>query len=153
MDGDWAEIGFSGKMQELAQTVGENGLESSELENQPITGEDVLIEIGGKNTLPAFTEALRGTNPGQEITTEVVYPADFGDARLAGRTVSYDVTVKSIKKKTYPERDTELAKQLGPYEDWQDFEAKLRERAAGRKASALESQARDRMVEQWDCEV
>ena len=103
-DGDWAEIGFTGKLQELAQTVGEDGLESKE-EAQPITGEDVLIEIGGKNTLQAFNDALRGAKVGQELSFEASYPAEFGDARLAGKTVSYDVTVKAIKKKTYPERD------------------------------------------------
>ena len=147
-DGDWAEIGFTGQVQDLAQTVGEDGLENKS-DSQPITGDDVLIEIGGKNTLPAFTEALRGAKVGQELTTEVIYPADFGDVRLAGKTVSYDVTVKSIKKKTFPERDEELAKQLGNYENWQDFETKLRERAADRKKNAAESTAKDKMVEAW----
>ena len=146
-DGDWAEIGFTGRLQELAQTVGEDGLESKS-EAQPITGEDVLIEIGGKNTLQAFNEALRGAKVGQELSFEAAYPAEFGDARLAGQTVSYDVTVKAIKKKTYPERDEEFAKQLGPYSDWNDFETKLRERVAGRKKEALESQARDKMLDE-----
>ena len=146
-DGDWAEIGFKGQVQELAQTVGEDAPENKSKGNE-ITGEDVLIEIGGKNTLQAFNEALRGAKVGQELQFEATYPAEFGDARLAGRTVSYDVTVKAIKKKIFPERDEELAKQLGPYSDWNDFEAKLRERIAGRKKDALESQARDKMIEE-----
>jgi trigger factor len=146
-DGDWAEIGFKGHLQDLAQTVGEEGIQSTN-ENQEITGEDVLIEIGGKNTLQAFNEALRGAKIGQELQFEASYPAEFGDARLAGRTVSYDVTVKAIKKKTFPERDEEFAKQLGPYSDWSDFETKLRERVADRKKNALESQARDQMVDE-----
>ena len=146
-DGDWAEIGFKGQVQELAQTVGEDGVESKS-EGKEITGEDVLIEIGGKNTLQAFNEALRGARVGQELAFEATYPPEFGDARLAGRTVSYDVTVKSIKKKTFPERDEEFAKQLGPYTDWNDFETQLRERASSRKKNALESQARDKMVEE-----
>ena len=54
-DGDWADISFTGKVQDLAQVVGEEGLEGK-TEDQPITGDDVLLEIGGKNTLPAFTE-------------------------------------------------------------------------------------------------
>ncbi|MFC6644121.1 trigger factor [Granulicella cerasi] len=147
VDGDWAEIGFTGNVQSVAQTVTEDGLDSVANE-QPITGEDVLIEIGGKNTLAAFSDSIRGTKVGQEIETEVVYPEDFGDPRLAGKTVKYDVTVKAIKKKTYPERDAELAKQLGPYEDWADFETKLRERAANRKKQSVESGAKDEMVEQ-----
>jgi len=147
VDGDWAEIEFRGELQDLAQTVTEEGV-SNASKSEPITGQDVLVEVGGKNTLAAFNEALRGSKPGQELKFEVVYPADFAEQRLAGQTVSYDVTVKSIKKKTYPERDAEFARQLGNYESWDDFEAKLREHAANRKKDALESQAKDKMLEE-----
>jgi trigger factor len=147
VDGDWAEIQFKGEVKDLAQTVTDEGLESAN-KNEPITGEDVLVEVGGKNTLPAFTEALRGAKPGQEMSFEVSYPSEFGEARLAGQTVNYDVTVKTIKKKTFPERDAEFAKQLGDYESWEDFENKLREMAGDRKKNALESQARDRMLDE-----
>jgi trigger factor len=147
VDGDWAEIEFRGEVQDLAQTVTEEGVASTS-KNEPITGEDVLVEVGGKNTLAAFNEALRGSKPGQELKFEVVYPADFGEQRLAGQTVSYDVTVKSIKHKSYPERDAEFAKQLGNYESWDDFETKLREHASNRKQEALESQIKDKMLEE-----
>jgi trigger factor len=145
-DGDWAEISYTGLVQDLAQTVGEEGLETKS-DEQPVTGEDVLLEVGGKNTLEAFTAALRGAKVGQEMAVEVNYPGEFGDARLAGKTVSYDVTVKAIKKKTLPERDEEFAKQLGPYTDWNDFETKLRERIASRKKDGVEREARDKMLD------
>jgi trigger factor len=145
VDGDWAEIQFRGEVKDLAQTVTEEGVENAST-SEPITGEDVLIEVGGKNTLAAFNEALRGAKPGQELKFEVEYPADFGEKRLAGQTVSYDVTVKSIKHKSYPERDAEFAKQLGNYESWDDFVTKLREHAADRKKNALENGVKDKML-------
>jgi trigger factor len=148
VEGDWAEIQFKGQIQPLAQTVTEEGVTANEPAAEPITGEDVLIEIGGKNTLPAFNDALRGSKVGQELTFEVVYPADFGDRRLAGQTVSYDVTVKAIKKKTFPERDAELAKQLGGSETWAEFESQLRERASTRKKQAVETGAKNRMLDE-----
>jgi trigger factor len=148
VDGDWAEIQFRGEIKPLAQTVTEEGVTATEPAAEPVTGEDVLIEIGGKNTLPAFNDALRGTKTGQELAFEVDYPADFGDRRLAGQTVSYDVTVKAIKKKTYPERDGELAKQLGGVETWEEFETQLRERLARRKKDALESGAKNKMLDE-----
>jgi trigger factor len=147
VDGDWAEIEFKGEMQELDQTVGEDGLVNV-TPTEPIIGEDVLIEIGGKNTLPAFTDALRGTTVGQEMTFEVTYPAEFGEPRLAGRTVKYDVTVKAIKSKSFPAKDDELAKQMGDYESWSDFETKLREMSAGRKKDSLENGAKEKMLEE-----
>ncbi len=146
-DGDWAEISFKGQVQDVAQTVTEEGV-ANQTEQPEINGDDILLEINGKNTLPAFTEALRGKSVGQELTLEVDYPADFGDQRLAGKTVSYDVTVKAIKRKTFPERDDEFAKQLGNYESWQQFETQLRERVTARKKDALETQARDKMLDE-----
>jgi trigger factor len=146
VDGDWAEIEFKGEIKDLAQTVTEEGLESTSPKAEPIEGHDVLVEIGGKNTLAAFNDALKGAKPGQEMTFEVAYPADFGEQRLAGQTVNYDVTVKAIKKKTYPERDAEFAKQLGNYESWEEFETKLREHSADRKKESLENQAKDQML-------
>jgi trigger factor len=145
VDGDWAEIEFKGQIKDLAQTVTEDGVENA-TQTQPITGEDVLVEIGGKNTLPAFNEALRGAKPGQELTFEVSYPADFGEPKLAGQTVGYDVTVKAIKRKIFPERNDEFAAQLGQFETWEQFETKLREMASDRKATGLENAAKDKML-------
>jgi trigger factor len=142
VDGDWAEIEFKGVIQEMAQVVGEE----NENKPEPITGEDVLIEVNGANTLPAFTEALRGSKVGQEMTFEVTYPEDFGEQRLAGQTVKYDVTVKAIKSKSYPEKDEEFAKQLGDYESWDAFEEELRARAGGRKKDALENQVKEKLL-------
>ena len=145
VDGDWSEIEFKGEIQELAQVVGDDAEKPAQ---EPISGEDVLIEVGGANTLAAFSDALRGSKVGQEMTFEVTYPADFGEQRLAGQTVKYDVKVKSIKTKVYPEKDAEFAAQLGDYTSWEDFETKLREHTAGRKKDVVENQARDLMVDQ-----
>ena len=147
-DGDWAEIEFKGQIKDLAQTVTEDGVQSS-APTEPISGDNVLVEIAGKNTLPAFNDALRGSTPGQEMSFEVSYPADFGEPKLAGQTVGYDVTVKAIKRKTFPERNDEFASQLGAFETWDEFESKLREMASDRKATALENQAKDRMIGEW----
>ena len=35
-------------------------------EAKPVHMDDVLVEIGGKNTVPEFTENLRGAKPGEE---------------------------------------------------------------------------------------
>jgi trigger factor len=145
VDGDWAEIEFKGQIKDLAQTVTEDGVENA-APTEPISGDDVLVEIGGKNTLPAFNDSLRGAKSGQELEFEVSYPADFGEPKLAGQTVGYDVTVKAIKRKTFPERNAEFASQLGDFDSWEAFESKLREMASDRKKSAQENAAKDKML-------
>ena len=51
--------------------------------------DDILVEIGGKGTMPEFTENLRGASAGEQRTFDVVYPQDFSDQRLAGKTFTY----------------------------------------------------------------
>ena len=142
-DGDWAEISFKGARRKTeGETVADEAAEADEFE-----GEDVQVEIGGKNTLPAFSEALRSRSKGQEFELEVAYPSDFGDVRLAGLTIDYNVTVKSIKHKTYPERDAEFAKQMGDYDSWEAFETTLRENATNGKKQNAESGAKGKLVD------
>lgn len=137
-DGDWAQINFRGEFK------GEG--EAPEAE-QPVTGDDVMIEVGGQNTLPSFNEALRGSKPGQELKFEVSYPEDFGERRLAGKTISYDVEVKAIKKKIQPELNDDFAKELGEYEGIEDFKQKLKDHLASDKKRKLEGETRDKIVE------
>ena len=139
VDGDWAQITFHGEFK------GEG--ETAETTEQPVKGDDVMVEVGGANTLPAFNEALRGSKPGQELKFEVSYPADFGDRRLAGKTVSYDVEVKAIKKKIQPELTDEFAKELGDYQGIEDFKQQLKDHLANDKKRKLEGETRDKIVE------
>jgi trigger factor len=141
VDGDWAQITFHGEIK------GEGEAETPEASPQPVTGDDVMIEVGGQNTLPAFNEALRGSKPGQELKFEVSYPEDFGERRLAGKTVSYDVEVKAIKKKIQPELTDDFAKELGEYEGIEDFKQKLKDHLASDKKRKLEGETRDKIVE------
>lgn len=139
-DGDWAQITFTGELQ------GENAEADTE-KPQPIEGKDVSVEIGGKDTVEAFSDALRGTKPGQELKFEVSYPADFGQKRLAGKTVAYAVEVRGIRKKMQPEMNDEFAKGLGDYESADDFRQKLREHMAADKKHRVQADTRNRLLD------
>ncbi len=139
-DGDFAQIRFTGLVhsEDSAEAEGEAA--------RPIEGDDATVEIGGTNTVEAFTSALRGAKTGQQMQFEVSYPEDFTEKRLAGKTVAYDVEVKGIRKKILPELDDAFAKQLGEYETIDAFKEKLREHMANDKRRRLESEAKDKMV-------
>jgi trigger factor len=138
-DGDFAQITFKGELQ--------NAETEAEAPAQPIEGQDVLVEVGGVNTLPAFNESLRGAKPGQELKFEVAYPQDFGENRLAGKTVAYDVTINGIKKRVQPELNDDFAKELGDYQTFDDFKLKLREHMASEKSRRIDAETRDKLVE------
>ena len=134
VDGDFAQIRFSGLVQE------------TEGQPKPIDGDDATMEVGGANTLEAFSTALRGARIGQQMQFEVTYPADFTEQRLAGKTVAYDVEVKGIRKKIVPDLDDAFVKQLGEYETADVFKEKLREHMANDKRRRADSEAKDHMI-------
>lgn len=143
-DGDWAEISYKGQVQSAA-AASEGAVESQPAQSEPIGGENTLVEIGGKDTVEAFTNSLRGAQPGQELKVEVIYPADYAEAKLAGKTVAYDVEVKAIKKRTLPELNDDFAKEIGSYENYAALEASVREYIASRKRRSVESETKDRL--------
>ena len=133
VDGDWAQISFKGQVEGDAEAA-------------PVSGEDSLVEIGGKDTVEAFTASLRGAKAGQELKAEVIYPADYAEPKLAGKTVSYEVTVKAIKKRTLPVLDDDFAKELGNYENLAALEARIHEHLADRKRRSVEGETKDRLM-------
>ncbi len=138
-DGDWAQISFKGEPR------GEKA--EGEEPAAPIEAQDVSVEIGGKDTVEAFTSALRGAKPGQELKFEVTYPGDFAQKRLAGKTVAYAVEVSGIRRKAQPELNDDFAKQMGDYENIEDLKNKLREHLAADKRHRMMTDARNRLVD------
>jgi trigger factor len=132
-DGDFAQISYKGRIE-------------GDPEAEPIAGEDALVEIGGKSTVEAFTTALRGAKARQELKAEVVYPADYAEPRLAGKTVVYELSVKGIKKRNLPELNDEFAKEIGGYESAVELEGAIRERLARRKRRAVENDTREKLL-------
>jgi len=132
-DGDWAQITYKGQVE-------------GEPDAAPVAGEDTLVEIGGADTVPAFTDSLRGARPGQELKAEVIYPADYGEKKLAGKTVAYEIEVKAIKKRTVPGLDDDFARELGSYESLDDLKSRVREHLANRKRRAIEGETKDRLM-------
>jgi trigger factor len=132
VDGDWAEIAYRGVIE-------------GEADAAQVAGESALVEIGGKDTVEAFTAILRGAKVGQELKAEVVYPADYAEPKLAGKTVAYEVEVKAIKKRTVPELNDEFAQELGAYESLADLQNRIREHLTVRKTRSVEGETKDRL--------
>ena len=141
-NGDFAQISFTGSVQPAQADS-----ETQTAAQQPISGQDVIVEVGGPNTLDSFNAALRGASVGQQLKFEVSYPEDFGERQLAGKRVAYDLEVKGIKKKIEPEWNDDFARELGDYQSLGDFTQKLREHLAIDKRRRLEGETTNRLLD------
>jgi trigger factor len=131
-DGDWAQISYTGTIEGDAEAA-------------PVGGEDSLVEIGGKDTVEAFTTALRGARPGQTLNVAAAYPPEYPQASLAGKTVDYTIEIKGIKKRTLPDLNDEFAKEVGSFETLSELENRVRENITSRKRRSAEGETKDKL--------
>jgi trigger factor len=157
-NGEFVQVSFEARPKGLedgpeaegAGAEGETSKESAAVETpeQPVQMEEVLVEIGGANTIPEFTEHLAGAKAGDERSFDVVYPADFYDKRLAGLTFAYKVKVNAIKKKTLPELNDDFAKELSPdFQNVGDLKQRFRENMEAEIKHKAEHEAKDKLIE------
>ena len=94
---------------------------------EPLQAESVLCHVGAEETMEPFNENLRGANVGDHKDFDVNYPADYPDAKLAGKLFHYAVDVLGIKTKKLPELNDEFAKDVSDATSLDELKTKIRE--------------------------
>ena len=155
-DGDFAQVELNGtpKNGAAAPTAAKDKVKDKNKEKQkddasPIHLDEVLVQVGGEDTLKEFSENLRGAKAGEQRTFDVTYAEDFSDRRLAGKTFVYTLAVKAIKRKQLPELTDDFAKEVGPeFQTVDDLRKRVREGMEGEKQHAAEHEAKEKMVDE-----
>lgn len=141
-DGDFAQVSLDGNPKVDESKPGD----AKAAEGQPVHMDEVLVEIAGQNTMPEFTEHLRGAVVGDERTFDVNYPEDTQDKRLAGKTFTYVVKVQAIKTKSLPELNEEFVKHLGEFQTVDDIRKAIREQMESERKHQAEHDAKEKLV-------
>ena len=94
---------------------------------EPLQAESVLCHVGAEETMEPFNENLRGANVGDHKDFDVNYPADYPDAKLAGKLFHYSVDVLGIKTKQLPELNDEFAKDVSDATSLEELKSKIHE--------------------------
>ncbi|MGB8885719.1 MAG: trigger factor [Candidatus Korobacteraceae bacterium] len=138
-DGDFAVAGFKGTPQEAEQDA----------DSKPVEVDEIMVEIGGENTIPEFSANLRAAKVGEQRTFDVKYADDFADKRLAGKSMTYEVNVKGIKTRSVPELNDEFAKELSTdFNTLDELRTRLRENMKAEREHEAEHQGKDKLVEE-----
>ena len=74
---------------------------------------DYPVVLGEGRMLPDFENGIAGLKAGENRTFELTFPADYQVAELAGKQVSFDVTLKRAEAPQLPEVDAAFARSLG----------------------------------------
>jgi len=117
------------------------------LDDDSVHQHDINIEVGGKDTFPQFTEALRGAQPGESREAEISYPEDYAAPKLSGKTVRFRIDLKQIRLKELPELNDEFAKDLGDFQSLEELKAEVRKTIFRERESAAQSEAKNLIIE------
>lgn len=112
-DGDYVVVDVEG-------TLDGTALEGTKKEGH-------LHKVGSNAALLGLQidQYLTGKKEGDVAELSQGYPGSHPDPRVAGKTVQFRLTLKSVKTKNLPALDDEFAKDCGPYNSLQEIKDKL----------------------------
>ncbi len=119
---------------------------------------DYYVELGQGNLNETLEKGLIGMEKGEERQIEVSYPSDAINSRVAGKTVTYKVTLKNIQVRNLPELNDEFAQKMGiGLKTVEDLRQRLRQQILDDKQNAADGVVRqqlfDRLLEEVDFPV
>ncbi|MCF6238220.1 MAG: trigger factor [Candidatus Marinimicrobia bacterium] len=108
-------------------------------------GEDHVLELGSGSFIPGFEDQVVGMKREENKSVEVSFPADYGQAELAGKPAVFKVFMKEIKEKVVPELDDEFAKGFG-VDTLDELKEQLQTSYETQETSKIENELREKLV-------
>jgi len=129
---DFATIDFTGY---LDGTPFDNG-----------AAENHQLQLGSGTFIPGFEEQVVGMAVNEVKEFSVTFPEEYHSKELAGKVVSFKVTLKDIKVKEVPPLDDEFAKEVGEFETMSQLRDKVYEVFLKQEQERIEADVRDKLI-------
>ncbi|MCW5961695.1 MAG: trigger factor [Pyrinomonadaceae bacterium] len=114
---------------------------------EPIAAENLEITLGDGMIEQSFTENLQGVKEDDVREFTVEYPEDFSSPALAGKTLNYKATVKSVGKMELPELDDEWVKSLDEgFDSVKDLKKSLEKDLDAAAKAQADQQVRNELI-------
>ena len=133
-DGDIATIDFKGYIDDVAFEGGE--------------GKDYDLEIGTHTFIDNFEEQLIGANVGDDVTVNVTFPEEYGKTELAGKPAKFEVEIKDIKYKEYPELNDEFVQDTTEFESLDEYKNEIAGKLLAQKTQNAKAEKQESILTQ-----
>jgi trigger factor len=111
---DQVRIDFTGKLNGVVFDGGES--------------KDFSVVLGAGRMLPDFEKGIIGMQTGETKSFDMTFPADYHGKDVAGKQVTFTITLHSVEAPRLPEVDVEFAKSLGVTDgDVEKLKAEIRD--------------------------
>lgn len=132
-NGDTVNIAFTGSM------------DGEEFEDG--SAESYDLTIGEGEMIDGFEEGIIGKSVGDTFSLDLVFPEDYYDEEVAGKNVTFEITVNQIEEYVEPELTDEFVKENMEYESIEAFKSALKQSLIESKMEETESDAQTAMIQ------
>ncbi|MBR6399726.1 MAG: trigger factor [Firmicutes bacterium] len=133
-DGDIATIDFKGYIDDVAFEGGE--------------GKDYDLEIGTHTFIDNFEEQLIGANVGDDLVVNVTFPENYGKSDIAGKPAKFEVEIKDIKYKEYPELNDEFVQDTTEFETLNEYKNEIAGKLLAQKTQNAKAEKQESILSQ-----
>ena len=114
---------------------------------EQVRGSDVSVEVGSGQMGEEFEAALVGLEKGKPAERTISFSPGFANQFLAGKTVTFSITVKDIKERLLPELDDEFAADVDEkFSSIADLRQHIRQQIIEEKTKAQEGDLADKIM-------
>ena len=107
---------------------------------------DYPVTLGSGRMLAEFEAAIVGMNIGETKSFDMTFPENYHGKDVAGKQVTFKITVKSVEAQVLPEVDAEFAKSVG-IADVSGLEDEIRSNLAREVSRRLKGRNKDAAME------
>jgi len=112
-----------------------------------VTANKFELPLGEGNSLPEFEDIVIGMTPGDTKENELTFPADFINDKLAGQTVSMQITLHAIKVRNLPDVDDDFAELAGGYSSVQDLKDAIEKSYVSTRKQLVKGDAQKKLLD------
>ncbi len=112
------------------------------------SGKEFVLELGSRQMIPGFEDAIVGAGPGKDLSIDVVFPNDYPATHLAGQKAVFKVTVHEVQEAHLPDLDEAFFTQVGIKNgNIHDLQKRLRDDMETELKNRLESRIKDQVLD------
>ena len=131
---DWGDVAIIDYQAYEVSAEGETGEAIAEMVDS-----DFKVDLEKGNLVEGMVEGIVGMKPEETKAVTVTFPQDYPLEQVAGQPVRFDITLKELKTKEFPELDDDFADEVSEYETLAELRTSLEENYRKKAADSTEN--------------
>lgn len=111
-------------------------------------GKDYPLVLGSNTFIPGFEDNLVGLKANDEKTFTLTFPKDYGVSALAGKDVTFTVTVTKVQEVVEPAVNDEFAAKVGPFKTVDELKEDIKKQLQAEREQEADRKFENELIQE-----